>query len=707
MKNIILILCVAIGLFGNTLEIAKELFDKDQKYSEALQIFQNFPDDGEALWYIGNAYYYGKGVEKDSKKSFEYIQKSANKNYPNGLIILGAIYEKGTDVEQDEIQALMYYKQAANLGSTLAMINIGHLYLNGNIVKQDLDEAKKWFLKSIELGDIKGYLELGDMYFNTREDQKALEWYLKYEKAVNYRTWKEFDERVSSLLKKTKDFHNSIRIDVKRISMGIHIEAILKEYQYVLQDEQKNYLFSWLEENKNNNNSNILISLGYLYHRGFIVEKDISIAEGYYLKALEAGNTIACLSFGDMYFENNENKKALKWYIKYQEISGKPLDDYASIRRILYLSKVLNDQIIYKKYLDKYENLYNKTADPKIGCDLASELMKVNSIKSYDLALEIIFNNEPNSKFYKCYKTLGVLKNSFTSSDVAKNYEKSMHYSKLALLNSEPSDNFSSPYLAWSIASIYKNQYKDYENAKKWFQKAYDFSNDLKYLQEIENLSLLNSNSKIVDHNSTIPFLNHYSFLSTIDLRGKDRGVIETNKYYFFLATNGYIKMYDKSTKRILKEFRTWINPQEGFAITNMAFDEKKNYLYYTIQNSNLMMVLDINKSIVVDTIKYRESFGRGLLKLSIDGKLVVFAREGDVGNVVIINTQSKEYHEYYFEHSYVKNIEIVKADEDYLIYLLSSQNMLYTYSYNKARKINQEEYQSQITFKNDPDDKK
>ena len=72
-------------LFGNTIEIAKDLFDNKQRYKEAIEIFEKFKDDSESEYYIGKAYYYGIGAEKDEKKAFEYAKKSADKNNSSGL----------------------------------------------------------------------------------------------------------------------------------------------------------------------------------------------------------------------------------------------------------------------------------------------------------------------------------------------------------------------------------------------------------------------------------------------------------------------------------------------------------------------------------------------------------------------------------------------------------------------------------------------
>ena len=102
MKKVFLLILLTIHLFGNTIEIAKDLFDNKQLYKEAIDIFQKYKDEPESQYYLGKAYYFGMGVNKDLKKSFEYAKKSADKNNSSGLNLLGVMYQNGEGVKKDE-----------------------------------------------------------------------------------------------------------------------------------------------------------------------------------------------------------------------------------------------------------------------------------------------------------------------------------------------------------------------------------------------------------------------------------------------------------------------------------------------------------------------------------------------------------------------------------------------------------------------------
>ena len=155
MKKIFILILLIIDLFGNTIEIAKDLFDKKEKYKEAIEIFQKFEDDAEAQYYLGKAYLYGMGVDKNEKKAFEYAKKSADKNNSLGLNLLGVIYQFGNITEKDESKAFKYYEESGNLGNTKAMKNIANMYVNYNstFLKKDLTQAIFWMKKSYQAGD--------------------------------------------------------------------------------------------------------------------------------------------------------------------------------------------------------------------------------------------------------------------------------------------------------------------------------------------------------------------------------------------------------------------------------------------------------------------------------------------------------------------------------------------------------------------------
>ncbi len=62
----------------------------------------------EAQSSIGDAYYFGRGVEKNGAEAVKWYQRSAGQAFPPAQAALGMIYVLGTDVPQDFIQAYMW-----------------------------------------------------------------------------------------------------------------------------------------------------------------------------------------------------------------------------------------------------------------------------------------------------------------------------------------------------------------------------------------------------------------------------------------------------------------------------------------------------------------------------------------------------------------------------------------------------------------------
>ncbi len=65
---------------------------------------------------LGNAYFYGQGVTRDSAEAVTWYELAANKGYADAQNNLGLIYANGIGVAQDNIVAYMWWKLAADQG---------------------------------------------------------------------------------------------------------------------------------------------------------------------------------------------------------------------------------------------------------------------------------------------------------------------------------------------------------------------------------------------------------------------------------------------------------------------------------------------------------------------------------------------------------------------------------------------------------------
>ena len=181
--------------------------------------------------YLGDCYYYGRGVEKNYSTAITWYTKASEKGNKYAKYMLGWCYEKGEGVTADIETAKKYYTEASELGHNsskerleniikteenekkrnelysealnyrnskyyyaafpkmLEAAELGHVdamnwvgvfYQNGQGTETNLVEAEKWYKKGVNKGDIYyAGTNLGILYYNQQKYSEALEWYNK------------------------------------------------------------------------------------------------------------------------------------------------------------------------------------------------------------------------------------------------------------------------------------------------------------------------------------------------------------------------------------------------------------------------------------------------------------------------------------------------------------------------------------------------
>ncbi len=94
---------------------------------------------------LGEAYYYGEGVDRDYAKAFQLFEKAAAANDSMAMFYLGRIYDEGRGVSQDYGKSYYWYVRAAKAGNGAAMKSLGDMYYNGRGVEKDLEKASAWY----------------------------------------------------------------------------------------------------------------------------------------------------------------------------------------------------------------------------------------------------------------------------------------------------------------------------------------------------------------------------------------------------------------------------------------------------------------------------------------------------------------------------------------------------------------------------------
>ena len=134
-----------------------------------------------ATYYLGHAYYFGKGVASDVDEAARLIQRAAEKEYAPAEADLGALYVLGHGVERDLRRALHWLQKAAKQKDASAEFTLGMLYANGEGVGQDQSRAVKWLRLAAEHGDARAQNNLGtacELGIGLTQDiDAAVRWY--------------------------------------------------------------------------------------------------------------------------------------------------------------------------------------------------------------------------------------------------------------------------------------------------------------------------------------------------------------------------------------------------------------------------------------------------------------------------------------------------------------------------------------------------
>lgn len=131
------------------------------------------PESEVAGWVrTGKAYFHGEQrfIRQDYEKAHEFFEKAANHDDPVALYYMGNLYHEGLGVDQDEEKAREFYLRAAEKGQADAQMitGVGHI-MDGIILRdEEAQEAKyviavDWLKKAAAQKQPEALFWLGDM----------------------------------------------------------------------------------------------------------------------------------------------------------------------------------------------------------------------------------------------------------------------------------------------------------------------------------------------------------------------------------------------------------------------------------------------------------------------------------------------------------------------------------------------------------------
>src|SRR5688572_6216113 len=108
-------------------------------YREALAQLQPLAaHDATAAYYVGLAYWEGKGIERNPKVAVSWFAVAAEQQHTRAQLMLATAYEYGSGVQRDYRLAAQWMRAAAEGGDATAQYYLGQYYRNGlGVVQSD------------------------------------------------------------------------------------------------------------------------------------------------------------------------------------------------------------------------------------------------------------------------------------------------------------------------------------------------------------------------------------------------------------------------------------------------------------------------------------------------------------------------------------------------------------------------------------------
>jgi len=113
-------------------------------YLRAVKQYHKSADEGDAHAQLGLAHMYDGALE-DPAEAVKWYRKAADHSNADAQFYLGAAFEYGRGVQRNDAQAAKWYRKSAEQGIGTAQEELGDMYAHGQGVRQDYVQAHKWF----------------------------------------------------------------------------------------------------------------------------------------------------------------------------------------------------------------------------------------------------------------------------------------------------------------------------------------------------------------------------------------------------------------------------------------------------------------------------------------------------------------------------------------------------------------------------------
>ena len=244
----------------------------------------------------GEAYYYGKGVERSYEEAYKCFHDIAEEGDACAQNWLGALYSEGNGVPRSYEEAVKWYRKAADQGNRKAQYNLANLYECGKGVAQSYDEAVKWYRKSAEQGDADAQSNLAWMCLQglgvAQSDSEAVKWFRKAAEQGNADAqcnlgWMCREGRgvAQSDVEAVKWYQ--MAVDQDHVGAQCNLASLYEDGKGVAQSYEE--AVKWYRKSADQGYARAQGKMGVMYERGWGVSKSYEEAVKWYRKAAEQG----------------------------------------------------------------------------------------------------------------------------------------------------------------------------------------------------------------------------------------------------------------------------------------------------------------------------------------------------------------------------------------------------------------------------------
>lgn len=202
-----------------------------QDYKAAMKEFEveAAKDNAEAMYYIGEIFHRGLGMNPQRLTGIHWWEKSAYLGNERSMLALAEVFNKGLGVKADPRQAYVWDLTAARQGNPLAQYNVGVYWLYGTSVPKDMTEAAKWFRRAALQGNPAAYDALArQLNMGEGVERDIFAAYVLYEAAA--KPSDKFDS-VYSAEESAKVIRSRMNDEDLKYAKSLSVEKILKDLE--------------------------------------------------------------------------------------------------------------------------------------------------------------------------------------------------------------------------------------------------------------------------------------------------------------------------------------------------------------------------------------------------------------------------------------------------------------------------------------------